>query len=68
MVWHSSLTEENIMGIERVTKAAIRLILGDKYKNYEDGLLRSNLESLEERRETRLRSKVFSLERLWTWT
>ena len=35
----------------RVQKAAIRiLILGEKYENYEDGLLIANLESLKERR------------------
>ena len=39
------------MDLERVQKAAIRLILGEKYENYEDGLLRTNLESLKERRE-----------------
>ena len=37
--------------VERVQKAAIRLILGERYENYEDGLLRANLESLKERRE-----------------
>ena len=47
-VWHSSLPEENVL--ERVQKAAKRLILGEKYKNYENGLLRANLESLKERR------------------
>merc|ERR1712208_58434 len=29
----------------------LRLILGEKYETYEDGLLRANLESLKERRE-----------------
>ena len=51
VVWHSSLTEENALDLERVQKAAIRLILGEKYETYEDGLLRANLESLKERRE-----------------
>ena len=45
VVWHSSLTEENVLDLERVKKAAIRLILGEKSTNYEDGLLRANLES-----------------------
>ena len=48
VVWHSSLTEENVLDLERVQKAVIRLILGEKYKNYEDGLLKVNLESLKE--------------------
>ena len=51
LVWHSSLTEENALDLERVQKAAIRLILGEKYENYEDGLLRTNLESPKEGRE-----------------
>ena len=29
--------------IDRVQKAALRLILGEKYENYEDGLFRANL-------------------------
>ena len=29
----------------------VRLILGEKYENYEDGLLKANLESLKERRQ-----------------
>ena len=36
------LTEENALDLERVQKAAIRLILGEKYENYEDGLLGAN--------------------------
>lgn len=36
VVWHSSLTEENALDLERVQKAAIRLILGEKYETYED--------------------------------
>ena len=36
VVWHSSLTEENVLDLERVQKAAIRLKLGEKYKNYEE--------------------------------
>ena len=47
VVWHSSLSEENVLDLERVKKAAIY----EKYENYEDGLLRANLESLKERRE-----------------
>ena len=46
-----SLTEENSLDLERVQKAAIRLILVEKYETFEEGLLRANLESLKERRE-----------------
>ena len=41
----------NPLDLERVEKAAIRLILGKKNENYEDGLLRANLWSLNKRRE-----------------
>ena len=48
VVCHSSLTEENVLDLERVQKAPIRLILGEKYENYEDELLRATLEPLKE--------------------
>ena len=50
-VWHSSLSKENTEDLERVQKAALKIILGEKYENYEDGLVKANLESLENRRE-----------------
>ena len=37
-VWFSSLTEENALELERVQEADIRLYLGEKYENFEDGL------------------------------
>ena len=49
---HSSLTAENALDLERVQKTAIRLILGEKYENYEDWLLKANLDSLREKRDT----------------
>ena len=33
-VWHSSLTRENSDDLERVKKAAIRIILGPRYQGY----------------------------------
>ena len=51
VVWHSSLTKENSDDLERVQKAAVRIILGTKFENYEDALIKVNLESLEVRRE-----------------
>ena len=51
MVWHSSLTEENKEDLERVQKAAVRLIFGKLYENYGDALDKLNLQTLEERRE-----------------
>ena len=49
-VWHSSLTKENRQDLERVQKAALRVILGSDYQNYKDALKLSKMESLEERR------------------
>ena len=37
----------------------MRLILGEKYETYEDGLLRANLESLKERREKLCKTFAF---------
>ena len=51
VVWHSSLTEENKEDLERVQKAAVRLIFGKHYENYGDALDKLNLQTLEERRE-----------------
>ena len=50
-MWHSSLTKENRQDLERVQKAALRLILKSDYKDYEDALKLSRIQSLEERRE-----------------
>ena len=53
VVWHSSLTVENETCLERVQKAALRIILRDQYENYEHALKVSGLETLAQRR-TRL--------------
>ena len=50
MVWHSSLTEQNNTDIERVQKTAVKIIMGDKYKDYENSLKYLKLDSLSERR------------------
>ena len=49
-VWHSSLTKENRQDLERVQKAALKVILGGDYLNYEKALKLTKLESLDERR------------------
>ena len=49
-VWHSSLTKENIQDLERVQKAALKVILGRDYFNYKDALKLTKMDSLEERR------------------
>ena len=50
MVWHSSLTARNRKDIERIQKVAVRIIMGNSYTNYKDGLKELKLETLEERR------------------
>ena len=50
-VWHSSLTETESNDIERVQKAAMRLIMGNRYQGYKEALEHMNLNSLKERRE-----------------
>jgi hypothetical protein len=49
-VWHSSLTEENISDLERIQKTAVKIILGDKFITYEQGLLKLDMDNLSERR------------------
>ena len=51
VVWHSSLTLKNRRDLERVQKAAVRVILKKKYTNYKNGLKLLNIETLEKRRE-----------------
>ena len=51
VVWHSSLTVKNSLALERVQKAAVRVILGKEYTNYKEGLKKINLENLKDRRE-----------------
>ena len=50
-VWHGSLTLVEKADIERVQKAALRLILGDAYENYQNALEIANLETLDCRRD-----------------
>ena len=50
-VWHSSLTKADCEDIERVQKAAMRLIMGNKYQGYKAALQQMKLESLKDRRE-----------------
>ena len=41
MVWHSSITEGQVLEIERVQRVALRIIL--KYVNYDKALERERL-------------------------
>ena len=49
-VWHSSLTEDNKNDLERVQKTALKVILGEKYKTYQQALNLLGLETLNDRR------------------
>ena len=51
VLWHSSITKKCEYNLERVQKSALRIILGDKYVDYDNALKVLNLQSLRERRE-----------------
>ena len=51
VVWHSSLTKKNRTDLERVQKAAIRVIMGKNYETYRNGLKLLKIDSLNRRRE-----------------
>ena len=53
VVWHSSLTEEQMNSIERVQKTCLRVILGENYVSYGAALEMCNLKTLFQRREDR---------------
>ena len=47
----SVVWQENAEDLERVQKAALRIIIGKECMNYDDALLKADMESLEDRRE-----------------
>ena len=49
-VWNGSLTVSHINTLERIQKAALRIILGEKYQSYNKSLELLNLETLASRR------------------
>ena len=51
VVWGTSLTQENIDDLERTQKTFAKLVLREKYKDYENSLLILNLDSLQKRRQ-----------------
>ena len=51
VVWHSSLSSKNRRDLERVQKAAVRVILQEKYTNYKQGLKYLRMDTQEKRRE-----------------
>ena len=50
VLWHSSLTIENSNDLERVQKAACKIILGNQYSNYDQALYQLSMDSLKIRR------------------
>ena len=48
-VWHSSLSVKNKSDLERVQKAAVRVIMGNNYSSYKNGLKDLKLDTLEKR-------------------
>ena len=49
-VWHSGLTIQNEIDLERVQKVALKLILKENYKSYEHALNYLELDTLKQRR------------------
>ena len=52
VVWHSSLTQENIDNLERTQKTFTKLVLKEKYVSYEDSLTKLILDLLSQRQHT----------------
>jgi hypothetical protein len=52
VVWHSSLNNQNKKDIERVQRAAVRVIMGNEYTNYKDGLKNLKLQTHKKKRES----------------
>ena len=49
-VWNPSLTDDDIINLERVQKTVLHMILGDNYMSYSSALKISGLQKLSERR------------------
>ena len=50
-VWSGAITCAEINKIERVQKTAVKLILGNAYTNYDEALVKLDLDTLQERRD-----------------
>ena len=50
VIWHSSITVEECVSLERVQKTALRIILKSDYCDYSTALKLTNLKTLKERR------------------
>ena len=50
--WHPGLTQEDSLDIERVQKAALHIILGERYTSYSSALKTTKLDCLSSRRDS----------------
>ena len=53
VIFHSSLTQEQNLKLERIQKTCLKVILGKEYSDYQTALEICGLESLEQRRKNR---------------
>jgi len=51
VVWHSSLTQKNDNDLERIQKAALKVILKERYQSYSEALSTLRIKSLKDRRD-----------------
>ena len=51
VVWHSSLSMKNRKDLERVQKAAVKVIMGKNHSTYKEGLKKLKMNDLNQRRE-----------------
>ena len=49
LVWQAGLTCHEITYLERIQKAVCHIILGDKYFNYNEALIKLNIQTLQDR-------------------
>ena len=66
--WHPELTQSDSIDIERVQKAALHIILGNKYTSYSSALKTAQLDSLAARREAlwlKFSKKAIKHEKHW---
>ena len=51
-IWNAGLTSSQIRDIERIQKVALKIILSEKYENYDNALKIFNLQTMADRRLT----------------
>ena len=60
-VWHSSLTDKNKSDLERVQKAAVKVIMGNDYIDYPKSLKALNITNLVQRREKLIKNMAIKI-------